>query len=504
MPASVRPGDVIAGKYRVERVIGEGGMGVVVAARHLVLGERAAIKLLGAERDQSPQAKARFLREGRAAAKIKSEHVARVYDVGELATGEPFIVMEYLHGRDVGAMVRQDGPLDAPRAVDLVLEAMEGIAAAHARGVIHRDIKPSNLFMTKGPDGGPLVKVIDFGISKDTAPRGEASGEAATRSDVAMGSPPYMSPEQMRSSRDVDARTDVWSLGAVLTCLITGEPPFAGGSIPEVYEGILKGPPSLRDWSPDVPEGLDRVIGRCLARDVDERYPDVTALARDLAPFGGPLAPARAERIAKIASAPADATLDEEGGGEVLATSVGDAELGTATSGGREPSWGDAAPIAPSRTRDARDTQAAPGASMPAPSANASPPSRAWAAWVVTGAAVLVALVMAFRRGAPEPQPLSSARTAASAVEDKPSPSIVVSASAAAPPLLASSPSASAPLAPPASAVAASAAAVTSAARPPAASKGISAPKAGAPAPGPSPGPKTPPSKPVDPLADPN
>lgn len=496
MPASVRPGDVIAGKYRVERVIGEGGMGVVVAARHLVLGERAAIKLLGAERDQSPQAKARFLREGRAAAKIKSEHVARVYDVGELPTGEPFIVMEYLHGRDVGAIVRQDGPLDAPRAVDLVLEAMEGVAAAHARGVIHRDIKPSNLFMTKGPDGGPLVKVIDFGISKDTAPRGEVSGEPATRSDVAMGSPPYMSPEQMRSSRDVDARTDVWSLGAVLTCLITGEPPFAGGSIPEVYEGILKGPPSLRDWSPDVPEGLDRVIKRCLARDVDERYPDVTALARDLAPFGGPLAPARAERIAKIARLPADTTLDEEGGGEALATDAGDVESGTATSGGREPSWGDAAPIAPSRTRDARDardTQAAPGASMLAPSANASPPSRAWAAWVVTGAAVVVALVMAFRRGAPEPLSVSSAK---SAVEDKPSPSIVVSASAAAPPL--PSPSASGSLAPPASAP------VASAARPPAAPKGISAPKASAPPPGPPPSPKAPPSKPVDPLADPN
>ena len=340
MAPPVRVGEILEAKYRVEQVLGAGGMGVVVAARHLALGERVAIKLLVDRLGSSPHAVTRFLREGRAAARIRSEHVARVHDVGTLPTGIPYMVMEYLPGRDLGALVREEGPLPVDVAVDRLLQAALGLAAAHARGIVHRDLKPSNLFLTTGADGLPLVKIIDFGISKDRGGRPSGEGDVhTTSSHVVMGSPAYMSPEQMRSSRDVDARGDIWALGAILHCLLTGKPPFPGDSIPEIHESILAGPPILSDALPGAPEGLEAVLHRCFQRRPEDRYPDVAALAAALAPFGPPHAAAQAASVARILQAGAPAETAHEEPMSDLGASHPPSDPATTTGAPREASW---------------------------------------------------------------------------------------------------------------------------------------------------------------------
>ena len=227
----VSPGDVLAGKYRVERVIGAGGMGVVVQATHLELDERVAMKFLLPHAIENAEAATRFVREARAAVKIKSEHVARVTDVGRLENGAPYIVMEFLQGSDLAAVL-QNGPLSIEDAVDFVLQASDAMAEAHAANIVHRDLKPSNLFMSLRSDGTPLIKVLDFGISKVNVP--DTSDAGLTRTTAIMGSPFYMSPEQMRSSKDVDHRTDIWALGVILYELLTGTQPFNGETLPQL------------------------------------------------------------------------------------------------------------------------------------------------------------------------------------------------------------------------------------------------------------------------------
>ena len=239
--SEVYPGQVLAGKYRIERVLGQGGMGVVVEATHLQLEDRVAIKFWLPEALANPEAVGRFAREARAAGKIKGEHVARVIDVGTLETGAPFMVMEYLHGRDLSAVVREGGPLPPAQAVDAVLQACEALAEAHALGIVHRDLKPANLFVTTRPDGTPAVKVLDFGISKVTNP--SSSDHALTKTTSVMGSPLYMSPEQMTATRDVDARTDIWAVGAILYELLVGHVPFSAETLPQICGLILTSPP---------------------------------------------------------------------------------------------------------------------------------------------------------------------------------------------------------------------------------------------------------------------
>src|SRR5258706_2580107 len=205
----VREGEILAGKYRVERVLGVGGMGVVVAATHIQLEERVAIKFLIKDALASGEAVARFAREARAAVKIKSEHVARVIDVGTLETGAPYMVMEYLEGGDLSQVLQSRGSLPMEEAVEYVLQACEAIAHAHVLGIVHRDLKPANLFLIRRPDGTNAIKVVDFGISKVMPGKGSSSDNAMTRTRAVMGSPLYMSPEQMTSTRDVDGRTDI-------------------------------------------------------------------------------------------------------------------------------------------------------------------------------------------------------------------------------------------------------------------------------------------------------
>ncbi|WP_437874598.1 protein kinase domain-containing protein [Sorangium sp. So ce513] len=302
MVVPVNVGDVLADKYEVERVLGEGGMGVVVAARHLLLGERVAIKFLLPKARERADLVARFLREGQAAARIRSEHVTRVYDVGTLARGEPYLVMEYLEGTDLKALLHDRGPLPVELACDYLLQACEALAEAHALGIVHRDLKPGNLFLSRRADGSPLLKVIDFGISKMALAAEPAAPmeHDMTASSAMLGSPLYMAPEQMLSSKNVDARADVWSMGAILFQLLTGAIPFRGDSVMEIYDRILEGPPRLGALRADVPERIDWVVQRCLQKSPADRFGSIAELAAELAPFAPPHAQHLAERAARV------------------------------------------------------------------------------------------------------------------------------------------------------------------------------------------------------------
>jgi eukaryotic-like serine/threonine-protein kinase len=299
---SVEPGDILAGKYQVERVLGEGGMGLVVAAKHLQLEARVAIKLLLPEMLDSADAVARFLREARAAARITNDHVVRVTDVGTLESGAPYMVMEYLEGSDLAAVLRSSGPMASDQAVALVLETCEALAEAHASGVVHRDLKPANLFWAQRTDGSRCLKVLDFGISKVVdAPANAAS----TKTSALLGTPYYMSPEQMTSSRDVDARTDIWALGVILYQLLANDLPFDGDTLPAVCVSVATAPPiSLRSRRLDLPAGLEAVILRCLEKDPNRRFASVKELAFALASYAPARAPIWAERTGGVARAP--------------------------------------------------------------------------------------------------------------------------------------------------------------------------------------------------------
>ena len=292
----VAVGEVIAGKYRVERVIGSGGMGMVVAAWHVQLDQLVAVKLLHSETAGSGDATERFRREARAAARIRCEHVARVIDVGIWTGGIPYIVMEYLDGNDLAAELAARGPLPPEECVDYIMQAIEALAEAHAVGIVHRDLKPGNLFLAQRPDGTRLLKVLDFGISKHNT-----AGEAAlTRTSSLIGSPLYMSPEQMRSARTVDARADIWSIGAILFELLSGRTPFGGETVIEACTAILNDElPSLSALRPEVPPHLESVVRRCLEKDRNNRYPSIGDLATDLANFS-PASRIHAERALRV------------------------------------------------------------------------------------------------------------------------------------------------------------------------------------------------------------
>jgi serine/threonine-protein kinase len=292
----VGSGDVIGGKYRVERILGRGGMGVVVAAHHIQLDERVALKFLLPHALQNPEAASRFLREARTAVKIKSEHVARVSDVGQLDDGSPYMVMEYLEGDDLSAWLEQRGPMAVETAVDFVLQACEAIAEAHALGIVHRDLKPANLFCTTRADGLSSIKVLDFGISKIMGPGAELPGLTTTTAIV--GSPTYMSPEQLQSSKGVDTRTDIWSLGVILFELLTGRVPFEAEAVTELVIKIATSPaPPVRAFRQGVPAALERTIATCLQADREGRFSSVRELAVALEDFGSGKARASVERI---------------------------------------------------------------------------------------------------------------------------------------------------------------------------------------------------------------
>jgi serine/threonine-protein kinase len=269
----------------------------VVAARHLALGELVALKILRSDLARDGETVERFLREARAAVRIKAEQVVRVLDVGRCEDGSPYIAMEYLDGIDLAARVRERGPLSVADAVDCVLQTCVAIAEAHALGIVHRDLKPSNLFLTLTPDARPLVKVLDFGISKFTG----AADHAITGSRALFGSPAYMSPEQVRNAKDVDGRTDIWSLGIVLYELLTGQTPFCGLTVPGLLVAVVSDPPRRLDvLRPDAPAALQRVLDWCLAKDVSRRCPSAQELARALQPFAAKQSAEWLERMLRL------------------------------------------------------------------------------------------------------------------------------------------------------------------------------------------------------------
>ncbi len=275
-------GDVVGGKYEIEKIVGRGGMGAVYAARHRELGHQVAIKVLFTEHGDEG---ARFLREAQTCARLSSDHITRVFDVGRLSNGAPFLVMELLQGSDLSGL----GTPPVPVAVGYVLQACAGVAEAHAAGVVHRDLKLQNLFLTTRADGSPQVKVLDFGISKRVrggASEGGVDEVSLTTTESFLGSPLYMSPEQLRDSKDVDGRTDIWSLGVILYRLLTGKAPFPGTSLPAVALAIAMEKPAVPSTlRADIPPGLDAVILRCLQKDRAHRYGTIGELMAALRPF---------------------------------------------------------------------------------------------------------------------------------------------------------------------------------------------------------------------------
>ena len=287
LPVRFQPGDVIAAKYQVQRIVGTGGMGVVLQATHLQLGQSVAIKLLNVDEATRAEATVRFLREGRAAASLKGDHVVRIYDVGTLDDGLPFMVMEFLHGVDLAELLEIQGPLSVEHAVEYITQATSAIAEAHDNGIVHRDLKPSNLFATQQSDGTNSIKVLDFGISKSMATDTQLEGNlTATRS--VLGSPFYMSPEQVRDAKKVDTRTDIWSLGVILQELLTGEPVFNAETLTGICAAIAADAPTpLREQRPDAPAELERVILRCLEKDPERRFQNARDLVAALASLLG-------------------------------------------------------------------------------------------------------------------------------------------------------------------------------------------------------------------------
>ncbi len=337
-----RPGDVVGKRYRIDAHLGQGGFGAVYRARDTVLGRDIALKVLGRGTDE-PVAVARFLQEARAAAQLASDHVAIVHEAGVSEAEAPYIVMELLRGRDLHDELAARGRLPVAEAVELVLQAMLGLAHAHARSIVHRDLKPRNLFLARRDDGTAVVKVLDFGIAK-------ADASSLTQTGATLGTPRYMAPEQLRSARAVDARTDIWALGVVIYELTTAAAIFDAESSVELAAQIVADPHvPLRVRVPELPEALERVVDRCLDKEPARRYRDLAALAAALAPF----APGAAPLVSRIETA--------LGGG---ASSGGSGPPAAATA--HEPTA-----AAPTRTVPA-------GPSSPEPAAPRRPSSRIW------------------------------------------------------------------------------------------------------------------------------
>ena len=277
-----REGTVIAGKYSLTHTLGQGGMGLVVAATHLQLDRRVAIKFLLPQHLEKTDVVSRFTREARSAAKIQSDHVAHVLDVG-VDEGTPYMVMEYLEGEDLKQVLSRRGPLSVEEAVRYIVQACEALGEAHGLGIVHRDLKPANLFLANRANGKTILKVLDFGISKIMNPATETELTLTSR---AVGSPSYMSPEQLTSSRSLDARADVWALGVILYQLLTNNLPFAGENLTALITSVIFAkfiPPSVVKG--DLPPALDAIVARCLERELARRYASVAELAADLVPF---------------------------------------------------------------------------------------------------------------------------------------------------------------------------------------------------------------------------
>jgi serine/threonine protein kinase len=295
-----RPGAIIAGKYRLESPLARGGVGTVWVAHHVQLGHPVAVKFLSANVAASPQVRTRFEREARAAAHLRTPHIVQVFDYG-IQADTPYLVMELLKGETLGAYLRRVKRMPLADAYRLIAQVGKGLRRVHEVGFVHRDLKPANLYLARsGDDDEDIVKILDFGIAKETG--GELVGES-TKTGELVGSPHYMSPEQIRGEREVDSRTDLWALGVILYKMVTGYLPFPGEVLTAVITKIVVDPiPSARDYLPGAPPLLDAFFAKALARDRSLRFQN----ARELVLAFGQVAALDAGMAAPQVLAPAD------------------------------------------------------------------------------------------------------------------------------------------------------------------------------------------------------
>jgi eukaryotic-like serine/threonine-protein kinase len=303
-----RVGEVVGEKYRLVRLLGEGGMGTVYEARHDVIGRRFAVKFLHAELAGHPEILARFRREAQAAGSLENENIAAVTDFGTSPDGAPYIVMEFLEGQDLAKVLAQTGPLPIARAAHILIQVCRGLLAAHGRGIVHRDLKPENLLLQTRGDGGDLVKILDFGIAKLKST--EHRPETATRTGITLGTPYYMPPEQARGQKELDERADIYALGVILFELLSGQKPHNGENYNAIlYSILMQAAPRIETYRPDLPPALATLVHRAMAADAKERPQSVSELAAALAPFTGrsftpPPATVAPDSTATLPSAP--------------------------------------------------------------------------------------------------------------------------------------------------------------------------------------------------------
>ena len=406
-----------------------------MAATHVQIGRSVALKFMRPEACKSAEGVARFIREARACAQIQSEHVARLLDVGTLRGGEPYMVMELLTGSDLADLIRTRGPLPVEDAVDYVLQAGEAVAEAHGLGIVHRDLKPANLFLSRRPEGSPLVKVLDFGISKLTADAADA-GVGLTNSGAAVGSPRYMSPEQLSSPRDVGPPADIWAFGCILYELLTGEAAFGGETMHSVAVAIATKPaPKARARRADLPRLVDEVIASCLEKDPRVRIQSVADLALRLGPLAPPSSRVSIDRICRLTGRPPPVEEKPAQGrtrvgliaGVVALLGVGAAVLVSATHDPRPAAAPPGSPAAdqaptPSGDRAAASVPAAAAPSVPAESASAPEPRPS----SIPDVAVVHAETAAPSRHRPAPSAVgSSVHPVATVVVPPPPPSVL-------------------------------------------------------------------------------
>jgi len=276
-------------KYEIVRVIGRGGMGTVYEAVNTAISKRVAMKFIDASTVQNADTVARFQREAQAASAVESAHIVEIFDSGLSEEGQPYIVMEMLRGEDLGHRIKRCGRIDAPEALHVTGQILRGLHRAHKAGIVHRDLKPDNIFLVDRDDDPNFAKILDFGISK-VRRGGETPVHTLTRQGTVLGTPFYMSPEQAQAQPDVDARSDLWSVGAILYECLTGRPPYTGGTYEQVIVNIcMHDAEDVRLYNPAVPETVALVIARALSRDREERFQDAREFLEALRQAAGAL-----------------------------------------------------------------------------------------------------------------------------------------------------------------------------------------------------------------------